>query len=990
MVKITNYRKALCSLLFFFAIVSVYAQQFEVNGTIVDANSQPLPGANILEKGTANGAQTNFDGKFSLNVSNKNAVLTVSYIGFKTQEVVLGAKNTITVVLQEDASSLDEVVVIGYGTQKRSDVTGAVTSLDPKLIEIVPASNVTQVLQGRLPGVIITPDGGGAEGNANIQIRGQNSLTANNQPLIILDGIPFSGGLSSINPNDIGSFDVLKDASSTAIYGARGANGVILITTKKGKKGKPTISYSGNVSMSEITNLPDLMDGETYYNRKLEFFPGQAPETVFSQTELDNYERGEFVNWAKEGTQTGIRQEHNISISGGSENSSYFISTGINNTKGVAVNDEFKRINLRINYDTKINDWLRFGTNTLLGHIDRSGTNVDFQYSFGRTRTLRMSPLANIRNPDGSLARYPLPDNTFYANVLEPTQFQNNDIEKSVNTNNYLEVKLPIDGLSYRLNTGYTSRGRIQETYQDRTTKTGFENGGAAQASYSDVNEWTIENILNYNKEFGKHNIFLTGLYSTQETNFTERSTSGRGFPNDIRTYYQFGSAEVLTAEDTYRETAFVSQMFRANYGYDSRYLFTFTVRRDGFSGFGSDTKYGVFPTAALAWNIANESFMESADFVNTLKLRASYGENGNQAIGAYASLAPLSEEFYLDQNYATAPGFFPETLADPALGWETSKSFNFGLDFGFLKNRIQGSMDYYTTKTSDLLLNRAISPINGAPSITQNIGNTESSGFELSISSVNISKPDFSWTTDFNFSLNRTKLVDVGLYDDLGNPIDDLANRWFIGQPADVFFGFVFDGIWQTGDDVANSGQTGTQPGDVRIRDVDGDGEITTDDRLVLGTPQPDWLAGMNNTITYKNLTLNVFIHTVQGASGFNPLWTPFYNNYQENIYNYNFWSETNPTNDFPANRDDTGGARPLGDASFFRLKDITLSYSLNEDVLSKLKLKNFEVFINAKNVATITDYEFGWDPEFNSTDNDSRAIPFNRSFSLGLRASF
>jgi len=970
-------------------IKEVEVQQHQVTGQIKGENGLPLPGANILEKGTSNGTQTDFDGKFSFRVSNADATLVISYIGFIAQEINLKGQATLKVTLIEDTESLDEVIVVGYGTQKKSDVTGSVASLDAKIIEAVPVTNLTQVVQGRLPGVLISSDGGGAEGLASIQIRGQNSLTASNSPLVILDGIPFSGSLSFINPNDISSFEVLKDASSTAIYGARASNGVILITTKKGTSGKPTITYNGNTSFSEVINLPNLMNGETFYNRKLEFFqlenPSLTPQDIFTPTELEVYNSGEFVNWAELGTRSGTRQEHNISISGGSEQSNYFVSLGVNNTEGVAVNDKFDRYNLRINYDTNINDWLTIGTNTLLGYIDRSGRPIDFDFNFGDTHSLRMNPLTRVRNPDGTLTIYPWAENVFYANPLGRTNYIQESIIKSVNTNNYLEIKLPVDGLSYRLNTGYTSRHSAFESYRGLNTKVGFENGGSAVVDNSTSDEWVIENILNYKKEFGKHNIFLTALYSSQKNISKQRQVSGRGFPNDIRTSYQFNSADITTFVDNFDETSFLSQMFRANYGFDSRYLLTFTVRRDGYSGFGETTKFGTFPSIALAWNIANEPFMDSANFINNLKLRATYGENGNQAIGAYSTLAGLSSNFYLDSNRNTAVGFYPRSLGDPSLSWETSKSMNFGLDFGFLKNRIQGSIDYFSTKTTDLLLDRVISPINGASRITQNIGETETNGFEFQLSSTNISKPDFSWSTDFNFSLYRTKIVNVGLVDEFGVPTDDVASRWFLGKPIDVFFGHIFDGIWQQGDDIANSAQPDALPGDVRYADLNDDGVINDDDRGIQGDQQPDFIAGMNNTIRYKNVTLNFFIHTVQGIDRSNPLWATFYNDYNENIYDYDFWSESNPTNNFPANR--TGinplGAKPRGDGSFIRLKDVTLSYKFEPEVLSKIKMKDLEVFVNVKNVFTITDYEFGWDPEFSS----SASIPLNRSYTLGLR---
>jgi TonB-linked SusC/RagA family outer membrane protein len=975
---------------------TVTQQQNAVSGRVIDRLGSPLPGVTVVVKGTTTGTITGSDGRYTISNIPTAATLVFSFVGMRTQEVAVDGKTSVDITLLEETIGIEEVVAIGYGTQKKSDITGSVASLKGEVIESVPVTNIAQVLQGRMPGVSISQNGGEAEGRSSIQIRGASSLTASNSPLIILDGIPFSGDLSFINPNDISSFEVLKDASSTAIYGARAANGVILISTKKGKSGKPTITYNGNMSISEVINLPNFMDGQTFYNRKLEFFQNGnsslTPQDIFTPTELEVYQSGEFANWAELGTRTGNRQEHNISISGGAENSNYFVSLGVNQTEGVAVNDKFDRYNLRINYDTEITDWLSIGTNTLLGYIDRSGRNIDFDFDPGSDHTLRMNPLSRVRNPDGTYTLFPWPENVYFANPLDRLNESQESIIKSVNTNNYLEIQLPIKGLSYRLNTGYSSRTSSFESYSGRNTKVGFQNRGSATVDNSNSDEWVLENILNYKKEFGKHNIFLTALYSAQNNIFKQHQVRGQGFPNDIRTTYQYSAADVVSFTDNFSETSLLSQMFRANYGFDSRYLFTFTVRRDGYSGFGANTKFGIFPSAALAWNIANESFMESVDFIDNLKLRASYGENGNQAIGAYSTLAGLSTAYYLDVNRNTAVGFFPRSLGDPGLSWETSKSTNFGLDFGFLKNRIQGSIDYFSTNTSDLLLDRTISPINGATRIRQNIGETSTNGFEFQISSTNINKRDFSWSTDFNLSLYRTKIVNVGLLDEFGKPADDIGNRWFIGQPNNVFYGYIFDGIWQLDDDIANSAQPNAKPGDVRYADISGpdgipDGIINDKDRGLQGNRQPDFIAGMNNTVRYKNITLNFFIHTVQGVSGSSPLWSTFYNNYITNVYDYNFWSESNPTNKFPANRIGTDplGARPRYDASYIRLKDVTLSYKFDPFILSKFKLKNFEMFLNAKNVFTITKYEFGWDPEISS----DIAIPLSRSYMVGLRLS-
>ena len=972
-------------------------QQKSVSGIVTDESGVPLPGVTVVVKGTTTGTITDADGNYSLQNVQAGTTLIFSFVGMKTQEINVGSQTSINVTMEEDAIGMDEVVVVGYGSQKKSDITGSVASFDSDAIELVPVTNVASVMQGRVAGVNLIQAQGDAEAVTSILVRGQNSLTASNDPLIILDGIQFSGGLSAVNPHDIKSIEILKDASSAAIYGARAANGVILITTKKGKSGKPKISYYGNFSVSEVSNLPDLMDGETFYKRKVEYFktPDNELENFMTQTELENYNNGVSTDWAKLALRQGQRQEHTLSVSGGSENSSYYISGAMDQTKGIAINDDFSRFTLKINYENKVGDWFTIGTNTLLGYIDRSGVSPYFSYAFGTT-SLRMNPLTKPYNEDGSLTIYPWPEQTFYGNPIEPVNYINEDITRSINTNNYIEVKLPVDGLTYRINTGYTFNNRLYQEYRGTNTQIGETRSGWATTSHRYNEEWVIENLLNYKKDFGDHSIFLTALYSSQKTQTKSQRVRGENFTSDIRTYYQYGATDVINLADDFTESTILSQMLRANYGFKSKYLLTLTARRDGYSGFGSETKFGVFPSIAVAWNATKEEFVQDLgmEWLDVFKLRLSYGENGNMAISPYSTLPQLSSLNYLDGNLNSAFGYYPQALGDPTLGWETSETMNLGADFTLFKGRIQGSADFFNTRTTDLLLNKTISPVNGTTSITQNIGETKNKGFELQVSSVNVDQNNFSWSTDATFSLYRSQIVNVGLTDASGNYIDDLGSRWFIGQPVNVLFGYKYDGVWQLDDDIANSHQPEALPGDVKVVDINGDGEITPDDRAILGSSQPKFTIGINNTLKYKNVSLSFFIYSVQGVTKSGPLWSTFVNDYSANLYNYDFWSETNPTNEYPANRasNNTYGASRLEDASFIRLKDITLNYSFNKGLLSKLKLNQLDIFINAKNLFTITNYKYGMDPEFNgvSVTNGSSAIPLSKTYLIGLKLGF
>ena len=979
------------TLIIYFLLILPFGQtvfsQTAITGTVLDAEGSPLPGVSILIKGTNTGTSTDFDGNYSLNAK-QGDVLVFTYIGFVTQEIPVKEQRQINVVLQEDIAQLNEVVVVGYGTQKKSDITGSVASFDTERLEKLPQTNIEQALQGTLPGVSISVNSNTASGGSNsINIRGRRSISGGSEPLIVLDGIIFSGSLTEINMNDIKSLEVLKDASSSAIYGARGANGVILITTKKGKKGKVRMNLNTFYGTEVPYDLPDMMDAETFYKRKVERFG----EDELTDTEREVWESGQFVDWVDLILRNGSRAEHNISLSGGGEKVNYFVSGNFQEIEGVAINDKFSKSNFRINLEVQPTDWLKIGTNTLLGFSDADGLSGDFEEAF------LINPLTRAFNDDGSLTEFPWPEDTFFRNALESTRYYNQNDANSIVTNNYIDIKLPIDGLSYRFNSGFTKRDVLRQTYRGVDTRRGREVGGYANQVNNTSEDWLIENIINYEKSFGDHNLFLTGLYSAQQEQFESLSLTGEGFPNDVRGVYQFNNADVVTVASpdysgsdrrlNFEKSNHVSQMLRLNYNYKSKYLLTLTGRRDGYSAFGNDTKYGTFPSMALGWNIDKENFLKDNIILNGLKLRFTYGENGNEAISAFRSLAQLSSRNYTDGNGGTLFGFFPNSLANTDLGWETSTSYNYGIDFKLFKSRIEGSVDYFTSVTDGLLLSKSIPSINGATSIIQNVGETKGSGLEVSLNSRNVVSNNFSWNTQVAFASISNEIVNVGLTDDEGNFIDDVGSRWFLGEEVSVNFGYVYDGVWQLDevDGVNLSDYAVQQAGDVKYKDLNGDEKIDEEDRTVIGSRQPDFTLGLTNTFTYKNFSLNVFFHWVEGVTKRNTLITTNDFNLRRRTYNVNYWSPDNPTNDFPENADRS--TNPLGvawyeDASFIRLKDVTLNYAFPQQVLDKLSLSRFELFFNAKNLVTITDWN-GIDPEA----NDQTDRPFSRTYLLGLR---
>lgn len=956
-------------------------QRKQISGVVLDEDGIPVIGANIVEIGTTNGTITDIEGNFSLQVAN-GATLRVSYIGYLEREINIGNQTNFRITLEEDTQSLDELIVVGYGVQKKSDITGAVASLDNKRLEMLPNTNVAQAIQGAIPGVIVRSSSAGAAPEEVIMIRGRNSILASNDPLIVLDGIPYNGQISDINPNNIKSIEVLKDASSAAIYGSRGANGVILITSKEGIVGKPVISYDGSFSVQKPSNLPDLMNGEEFYNFKMK----REPEFI-TNTEKQVYESGQWVDWIDLSTRTGNRSEHNVSASGGSENVKYFVSGGYLGVKGIRVNDDYQRVTTQINLDMKMTDWLTLGTRTILSFDDKSGQAPD-------TGVWRMNPLSRPYDENGNLTIYPWEEDVYFENPLEPTLFDDLDKSYQVVSNNYAIVNFPfIKGLSYRANLGVMRRSTNIAWYAGRNTATGFEDSGRGNTSRGLFENNVMENIINYNKEIGLHSLAATAVYSFEQNKNSRNSMNAYSYPHDFLSWYAADQAEVVNVSHSFNQTVLLSQMLRLNYSYDSRYLATLTARRDGFSGFGEKNKWGIFPSAALGWNVSNESFYPGNSLVSDLKLRLSYGLNGNQAVGAYETIAKLGA-YDIIQNKQTLPGYVPISLGLDNLGWESSKTLNMGLDFGAFSGKVTGSVNYYNTRTSDLLLNRTISAIHGITEITQNIGVTQNTGLEVSLFSRNISSGDFRWTTSGNMTFMKNKIVSLyGYLDENGKEIDDINNAWFIGKPIRVNYNYHMIGVWQLGEE-EEAAVYNSKPGYVKFKDVNKDGQISADfDREIIGQQDPKFIWGMNNTFSYKNLNLDVFVHGVHGVTRGNELMVDdVYATVRRNTINKNWWTPQNPTNDFYAN--DKFANSLEGDehedwyfenASFIRIKNVTLSYDFSNNLLSNIGLAKLRLFVTGSNLFTFTEWR-GMDPEL----DEQRESIYQKEVVFGVSLGF
>jgi TonB-linked SusC/RagA family outer membrane protein len=677
------------------------AQQ-KITGKVTSTTNEALANVSIKVKGSSVGTTTDNAGNFSLTLPRDRETLVFSIVGYQPKEMIVGTQTTINVQMESAAKAMDDIVVVGYGRQRKSDVTGAVASIPKDRIDNMVRTDVLQLIQGAAPGLNVATTSAGAnpESGAVLLIRGRNSISASNDPLIVLDGIPYNGSLSDINPSDIESIEILKDASSAAIYGSRGANGVILVQTKKGDKGRVKIRYDGFYSIQSVANFPHLMNGDEYYNFKQGI--DSTDEAAITPAELAVYNSGSYKSftWRDLVARKGTSQQHNLSLTGGGEKASYVVSLSYLGTKGIVINDQYKRATSRINVTSNLTKWLTLGSNTMLSYANNSGATPSFIDLFNK------SPLAVPFNPDGSVNIAPIADDPRKINPIETLLYDDLKKKHGVSTNNYVNIDVPfVEGLSYRLNTGVQYQSAENNWYRGLNTGKSGSLKGEGQTNTTSNYSYTIENILSYQREFGKHNIFLTGLYSTEKRENKTNTLSGEGFPNDFLSWYGIPQANKIVPAFNYFKTDLISQMFRANYSFDRRFLLTATVRRDGYSGFGANKKYGVFPSLALGWNISNERFFDNlSQSVNNLKLRFSYGENGNQAISPYQTLSQLGGGNYIDGS-APAPGYVPTTLGSAGLGWETTRSLNIGLDFGLLRSKITGEINVYRNNTYWYLL---------------------------------------------------------------------------------------------------------------------------------------------------------------------------------------------------------------------------------------------------------------------------------------------
>ena len=1031
---------AIC-LLLMIASLSGFSQQ-NVTGKVTSSeDGQGIPGVSIAVKGTSKGTTTDATGNYKISVPT-NSTVSFSAVGFISQDVSVGKRSEVNLSMTTDIQSLNEVIVVGYGTQKKSQLTGAISSVSAKQITEMPITNLGQAIQGRIAGVDVAQSGSKPGAVPNILIRGRRSFNAGNNPLYVVDGIPMtgdrnelsnsrpfdfaSGGYEDINPNDVVSLEVLKDASAAAIYGARGANGVILVTTKRGNtKGKTTITYDNFYGTSKALDKINLFSGAEFTEYVREAYratggykdangnpvpTGQADTFADSKVAVlggdpavaDGIANNRNTDWQSLMLKSGVTQNHTLGVQGGNEKTQFYISGGFFQDKGIAEGLDFTRYSFRANLDHQLNKTFRISVSSYMMNSVRNGAILN-PYAF----SLQQNPLANPYNADGSIKFAPTNDALLTNPLSEIVPGAQVDEIKKYRIFNSISLEAKIlDGLTYKINFGPDFTIARGGRFIGALTNTNKNGSNFASTNNQFGFNWTLENVLDYSKTFkGGHSINFTALQSIQRENFEYSSLSNSGIPVESQQFYSLGTATGTNRviNSNLIQWTINSFMGRINYDYKDKYLVTATLRRDGSTKFGENVKYGVFPGVALAWNVSNEPFMKEITAISQLKLRASIGTVGNQGVVPYQTQGQLGVTAYA-WNTTSAPGYRPSTIGNPDLKWETSTSKNIGLDFALWRGKVSGSLEVYQTNTTDLILSDFLPTSIGFNAFTRNVGETQNSGIELGVTTINVDKGGFKWSSDIVFTKNTEKII--SLYN---GAKDDIGNKWFIGQPLSAIFDYKKLGIWQTSEaDAAKA--LGSTVGQIKVEDNNGrdangnltglpDGKITQDDRVILGSDIPNWTGSITNRFSYKGFDLNFIFYARQGQtviSGFHQSLNQLAGRYQQMKVDY--WTPNNPTNEFPQPKSTqefpvNNGAIINFDGSFVKLRNINFGYTFTNKIAKSLGMESLRIFSSIQQPFIWSTYRSkynGVDPETAGNRVDRDVTPATTITTIGLNAKF
>lgn len=955
------------------------AQTRRLTGQVVNnENGSGLPGVSISVKGASQAAVTDQAGKFAISIPSGNVVLVVSSVGFASKEITVTNQTNLSINLTSESKALDEVVVVGYGEKKKKDVTGAMSSLQSKDIVRSNPTLAAKAIQGQVAGATVTKASNRPGAPYGITIRGENTINNSTAPLVVIDGL-MGGDINNINPNDIQSMDVLKDASSTAIYGARGANGVVIITTKKGVSGKPKVSYDGYAGIKYLAHVPKLRTTDEFY--KLTYTDRIAAGltgTVFTIAEQAKIDAHETTDWVDLATDPGMQASHNISVSGGSENTTYRFSAGYLNEEGNVLYTGFKRYNLNAGLDSKISDRIKAGFTSYVTYSDQNwGSQESLRGAF-RARPTGTPYYKDLTNPSqngdldvNGLAIWMGINDKQVPNPLSDIDPTTSKLQtKTINAivNGYVDINI-IKGLNFRTSLSASHLGQEIGDWRGMWSKSQIGTKPRTQLDNKKTQSYTIDNILTYKTDFGKHKLDFTGLQSAYYQRDELTTIAVKDLPYNSY-WYALQTGTITAQGSSLVERSLSSYMGRVNYSYDDKYLLTITGRADGASQLAEGNKWAFFPSVAAGWRISSEKFMQNQSLVSNLKLRVSYGEVGNSTVNPYSTQASLLNTGY-DFDGVAATGFAPLNLANKDLKWERSKELNFGLDFSILKSRLSGSIEVYDRNTVDLILNQKIPNLTGFSQVTANVGKIQNKGIELTLNSVNIAKQDFKWSTTLTFTKNNNKLLE--LYGD--GQLVDKGNKLFVGFPIRGNFDYEFAGIWQMVD--SNAAKVYKQvPGSVRVVDQNGDGQISStnaiDDRTYLGTQLPNWLMGMTNRFNYKNFDFSFFIYYRNGVQYSNSTLSGTFGDIgtrYNSLASLDYWTKDNPSNTYwsPFVNNPYRSAINYQDASFLRISDFTLGYTLPQSLKNKLKMSSARVYAQVSNPFIFSKYT-GFDPEFNS----------------------